>query len=207
MIKCLIFDFDGTIADTLPFAVNTAIELNRELKLMDEDKINIEKFRGMSSEDFFKSLEISKFKLFLYTFKFLRRMNSKIEGLVTFEGIPQVLKDLKEKNIKLGIITTNTRRMVKKFIRDDQVEYFDFIKQCYFMFGKSRMLKFTVSKLGLKPEEVIYIGDETRDIKAAKKVGIKSAAVTWGYNVESILSETNPDYVIRRPVELLHLVE
>lgn len=207
MIKALIFDFDGTVADTLPFAVNTAIELNRELKLLEEDKIDIEKFRGMSSEDFYKSLGISKFKLLLYTFKFLNRLNKNIEGLVTFDGLPEVLKALKDREIILGIVTSNTVGMVNKFIKDDQIEYFDYIKQCRFVFGKGRKIKKIVRKLGLKNDEVIYIGDETRDIKAARDAGVKVASVTWGYNVEKVLNDANPDYIIRRPEELLTLIE
>lgn len=207
MVKCLIFDFDGTIADTLPFAVNTAIELNRELKLLEEDKIDIEKFRGMSSEDFYKSLGISKLKLFLYTFKFLDRLNKKIEGLTTFEGLPEVLKILKDKGIILGVVTTNTKKMVEKFLKDDQIEYFDFIKQSLFLFGKAKKLRGAVRKLELNKNEVIYIGDETRDIKAAREAGIKVASVTWGYNVEKILVDARPDYTIRRPEELLNLLK
>ncbi|MFC1700426.1 HAD-IA family hydrolase [Patescibacteria group bacterium] len=207
MVKALIFDFDGTVADTLPFAVNTAIELNRELKLLGEDKIDIEKFRGTTSEDFYGSLGLSKFKLFIYSFKFLRKLNKNIEKLTTFEGLPEVLKTLKEKGIILGIVTTNTHKMVTKFIKDDQIEYFDFIKQCYFLFGKGRKLKSTIRGLKLKKDEVIYIGDETRDIKAARQVGIKVAAVTWGYNVEKILADAKPDYIIRRTEDLLTLVE
>jgi len=207
MIKALIFDFDGTIADTLPFAVNTALELNRELKLIEQDKINIEKFRGMDSEEFYKSLGISKFKLFLYTFKFLKRLNKNIEGLETFKGLPEVLAKLKEKEIILGIVTSNTENSVKKFIKDDKIEYFDFIKRSYFLFGKGKTLKNTISRLGLQKNKVIYIGDETRDIKAAREAGIKVASVTWGYNVETVLNEYRPDYLIRRPVELLDLVD
>ena len=206
-VKALIFDFDGTIADTLPFAVNTALELNRELKLVEQDKINIEKFRGMDSEEFYGSLGISKFKLFLYTFKFLKRLNINIEGLETFKGLPEVLRELKEKGIILGIVTSNTKNCVKKFIKDDKIEYFDFIKQCYFLFGKGRKIKKVIRRLGLKRDEVIYIGDETRDIKAARDAGVKIASVTWGYNVENILSEHKPDFLIRRPVELLDLVD
>ena len=206
MVKALIFDFDGTIADTLPFAVNTAIELNRELKLIEEDKIDIEKFRGMDSEEFYESLGISKLKLFLYTFKFLKRLNRNIEGLETFDGLPEVLAKLKEKGIVLGIVTSNTVGCVKKFIKDDKIEYFDFIERSYFVFNKGKVLERVVSKLKLSKDGVIYVGDETRDIKAAREAGVRVASVTWGYNVEGVLSECKPDFIIRRPVELLGLV-
>jgi phosphoglycolate phosphatase-like HAD superfamily hydrolase len=47
----------------------------------------------------------------------------------------------------------------------------------------------------LDPSKVFYIGDETRDIEAAKKAGIKSIAVTWGYNTKAILDNSNPDFL------------
>lgn len=206
MIKVIIFDFDGTIADTLPFAVNTAIELNRELKLVTKDKINIEKFRTMPSDEFYGSLGISNFKLFLYSIKFLKRLNKNIESLETFKGIQEVLKELRESGVILGVVTSNTKSAVKKFIKDDGLEYFNFIKQSPFLFGKARLLKEVVKKYKVKPNEIIYIGDETRDIDAARKANVKSGVVTWGYNAENILEARNPDFVFRKPSDILQLI-
>ena len=59
----------------------------------------------------------------------------------------------------------------------------------------------------LKLSEMIYIGDETRDIQAAKKAGIRSAAVTWGYNSRKALEAQSPDYLIHSPQELFHLFQ
>jgi len=60
--------------------------------------------------------------------------------------------------------------------------------------------------LKLYTEDVIYIGDEVRDIEAARAAGIKIASVTWGYNLESILTENKPDYIVTQPRDLLNLM-
>lgn len=46
------------------------------------------------------------------------------------------------------------------------------------------------------------MGDEIRDIEAAKKAGVGAVAVGWGYNILKILKEQNPDYLVRSPKEL-----
>ena len=63
-----------------------------------------------------------------------------------------------------------------------------------------------MKKSGRSKENAIYVGDEVRDIKAAKKAGVKVASVTWGYNLESVLSSFHPDYIINRPEDLIKLV-
>lgn len=54
----------------------------------------------------------------------------------------------------------------------------------------------------LDPQQTYYIGDETRDIDVARAVGIKSIAVTWGFQGEAILRKRKPDYVIASPSKL-----
>jgi phosphoglycolate phosphatase len=59
----------------------------------------------------------------------------------------------------------------------------------------------------LNCSHVIYIGDETRDIIAAQKAGIRSVAVTWGYNSHKALKAHHPDHLIHSPQALLQLLE
>jgi len=56
------------------------------------------------------------------------------------------------------------------------------------------------------PQSVFYVGDETRDVEAARKAGVKTIAVTWGFNGEDILKKQKPDYLARRPEELIALL-
>ena len=58
----------------------------------------------------------------------------------------------------------------------------------------------------LTPEEVIYVGDETRDIEASKTIPIKVIAVSWGFNSAEALAKQNPDFLIQKPSELLKVM-
>ena len=59
----------------------------------------------------------------------------------------------------------------------------------------------------LKKSEVIYVGDELRDIIACKKVGIKVIWVGWGYDVEDVVKQEYPDYIVHIPNEILGIVQ
>jgi phosphoglycolate phosphatase len=205
-VKNLIFDFDGTLADTLAFSIKSALEINRKLNLLNDEKIDVEEFRSMDSFDFIKQLEIPKFKLFFFLFKYQRKLVKEIGNIETFEGLPEALKDLKNMGIKLGVVTSNSKKNVKKFLENNDIEYFDFIYSSLDYFNKGKMLEKAVRKYDMDKERVVYIGDEVRDIHAAKKAGIKVASVTWGYNFENVLTENNPDYIVPRPKDLLKIV-
>jgi phosphoglycolate phosphatase len=72
------------------------------------------------------------------------------------------------------------------------------------LFGKDRLLRH-IQALG--HERLIYVGDETRDIEAAKRAGAKSIAVAWGYNNAAILKRHNPDKLVFEPSEITGCIE
>jgi phosphoglycolate phosphatase len=53
---------------------------------------------------------------------------------------------------------------------------------------------------------VIYVGDETRDIEAARKIQIQVIAVSWGFNSREVLAEQKPDFLISHPSQLIEVV-
>ena len=76
-----------------------------------------------------------------------------------------------------------------------------------FLWGKSHHLKTLLKTHEFDLNKTIYIGDEIRDIEAAHKVGIRIAAVTWGYNSKKALESYHPDFLITEPQQLLNLIE
>lgn len=205
-MKTLIFDFDGTIADTLPFTVNNVLELNRSMKLLNAEKIDIEKFRSMDLSSYIKSLKIPTLKLLYFVLRLQLKLGSQINSVSTFNDLAETLVLLKRRGVKTGIVTSNSKKNVKKFLQKNNLNYFDFIYTTINYFEKSKLIEKAIKKLKLYTEDVIYIGDEVRDIEAARAAGIKIASVTWGYNLESILTENKPDYIVTQPRDLLNLM-
>ena len=81
--------------------------------------------------------------------------------------------------------------------------FFNFIHDESNHFSKRYLLKKTLKKYKIDKSKVFYIGDETRDIEAAKRNNIQSIAVTWGYNSEKVLLKHLPTYLAKQPEYLL----
>jgi phosphoglycolate phosphatase-like HAD superfamily hydrolase len=105
----------------------------------------------------------------------------------------------------VGVISSNAARNVWRFCAGNEFPRLDFV-QSSGVFGKARALRRLASRYRVQPEQIIYIGDETRDIEAARKAGVLSAAVTWGGTDEAVLRDYNPDFVFSTPDEILSLV-
>ncbi len=138
--------------------------------------------------------------------KFRKDYHKAIDSIKPFKNIDMVLKKLIESSKILGIITSNSQEIVEKYLSINNLQYFDFIESNPGIFKKDRMIKKALRKHRLGRKETIYIGDEVRDIEAAKKAKIMSGAVTWGLNGKEILKNQNPDYLFETPEDILKLI-
>ena len=91
----------------------------------------------------------------------------------------------------------------KYLVKNNIDKYFDGVYEDDSYFGKEEGLKKILKDIKIDENDAVYFGDESRDIIAAKKVGIKTVAVTWGFEGSTPLSATNPDFLINKPEELL----
>jgi phosphoglycolate phosphatase len=126
--------------------------------------------------------------------------------LSPFNHVASVLKSLVDSGMTLGILTSNSKENVVSWLNHQKIsELFTFVYAESPLFGKKNLLKRVIKKNKMPREKTYYIGDEVRDIEAAKKCGIYSVAVTWGFNSAKILSEHHPDFLIDHPQELLQI--
>jgi len=207
-IKYILFDFDGTVADTIDLAINIynriALEYDRE-PLNPEDKKIIASGRP---QDLLKRFNMSPQKLGVIMLRIKKEIHELMPGLQPFEGIAQVVRDIKNKGYRMAIITSNSRSNVNLFLKNNGMDQeFDFVYSGKSIFGKDKVFKRMFHKKNIFPEEAIYIGDETRDIEACRKVGIPVISVTWGMNNPEILSTLNPDQMAHSPQEIIGCIE
>ncbi|AFZ53723.1 HAD-IA family hydrolase [Cyanobacterium aponinum] len=207
-LKVLIFDFDGTIADSRITLVKIANELADEFGYDPVTESDIVRLSNLSSKDVIIQSPIPAYKIPFLLRRVKRQLNEHIAYLQPFEGMKEALSNLKKKGCYLGIITSNLGANVSLFLRKNSLDnYFDFVYSANTLFGKNKVINKAIDKHRLLKDEVIYIGDETRDIEAAKKSNIKVAAVTWGFNSASVLKKYNPDFILDKPQELLDIIE
>ena len=192
----IIFDFDGTVCDSFSKAVELA---NDYLIKHRFDSITTSDLRDKGIKKLIEERKLSLLQK-IGLVRLARREAAKyINQFDTFSGLPEVLKELQKKN-NLGILTSNSRQNAERFLENHNLrEVFDFVYSNSNLFGKDKMLK--------KIHADMYIGDETRDIEAAKKAGIKSIAVIWGYESKNLLKKSKPDFLINEPMDLIRIIK
>ena len=131
-------------------------------------------------------------------------MGKEIANLKPIQNIDKVLLEFKKQGYTLGIITSNVKNNVDVFLSKNNLDFlFDFIYSSTSVFGKHRVINQVIRQHHLRRSEVIYVGDETRDIRSARKSQIGIIAVSWGFNSAEILAEYQPDLLVAKPQELL----
>ena len=202
----LIFDFDGTIADTLSIAVNIVGDLKDEFNLPEVNKEQLLELKSKRVKELLKLSGLSWLQLPRFIRKARTHFKKHIHLLKPIQGMPEAIKVLHQQGYKMGILTSNTQEGVEEFLSTNELNYFEFIQSSDSLFGKARYLNSILKKNRLQAAEVIMIGDEIRDVAAAQKVGIDSIAVCWGFNSIELLESQKPDHLLHDPEQLLELL-
>lgn len=167
----------------------------------------VEKLKEKKAQEVIKLLKIPLMKLPFILIRARSLLSKEIEKLKPFEGIKEVINYLFKNNFEFGILTSNSKENVSNFLKKNEIDIFNFIFSEKSIFGKGKALLGLMKQRKLKPENIIFVGDETRDIEAAKKVKIKTIAVSWGINKEELLKKHNPDYLARTPKDLIGILK
>jgi phosphoglycolate phosphatase len=206
-VKVILFDFDGTIADTYQAIADITNQLSTEFgyKALDQEELIL--IKNISSREIVKRSEISIFKLPFLVRRVRAELSKEIAELQPIKGIAQVLLKLKKQGYILGIVTSNNKENVNIFLAKNQLDHlFSYIYSSTAIFGKHRVLNQVIREHNIVQSDIIYVGDETRDIRSARKSLISVVAVSWGFNAAEILQEHQPDYLVAEPSELLEAI-
>jgi len=204
----IIFDFDGTLADTLDAIVSITNRLSGEFGYQPASPEDVIQLKNLSSRKVIQQSGLPLWKLPFLLKRVRSEFNNHINELKPVPGIKEVLLELKKRGYHPGILTSNDRKNVQLFTKNHDWEHlFDFIHSEMNLFGKGRAIEHLLSKSKLDRQEVIYVGDETRDIEAAKRTKIRAIAVSWGFNSPEVLAAHNPDFLIHQPRELIATIE
>jgi len=200
-----IFDFDGTIADSLHVVIDVANDIGGRIGLhVDPDQVD--DYRKMSSLQVVRHFKLPVWRLPKLMKQGMREFEQRIPSIDTFPGLPEALAALQQRGDKLFMLTSNSDENVREFLRLRKLDgYFTGIYTDSSLFGKASHLKRIVREQGLVKHDTVYVGDETRDIQAARRATLKVVSVAWGFNHESILKKYRPTYLIHKPAELLKL--
>lgn len=201
----LIFDFDGTIADTFHYLIDIGNRLSEEFDFKRIEVDEVEDLKDKNVRETIQHLNIPFLKVPMIIAKAKKELHKEIGSVKPIKGLKEILHQLNSLGFKMGILTSNSLKNVMGFLENNELDLFDFIHTTPKIWSKNWSLKTLITENQVKQSQAIYIGDETRDIIAAQKAGMRCAAVTWGYNSKKALQAHHPDYLIHSPQELFQL--
>ena len=196
-----IFDLDGTLADSFPWFLRTINDVADRFgfrRVKDED---VEELRHASSREILARLEVPLWKLPAIA-RHARRLKAEAAGEISlFAGVEAMLRTLAENDVQLAMVTSDSEGNAREKLGPAAALFSQFDCSAS-LFGKAAKFRRVIRRAGVEPCKVISIGDEVRDIEAARAVGIACGAVCWGYAAPAALRALGPDHVFEQMDEI-----
>jgi 2-phosphoglycolate phosphatase len=213
-LKAVLFDLDGTFADTAP-------DLTRAVNLMLSARglppvsaeatrpVTSTGARGMLGVAFGMTPDHPDYQAMREEFLELYAQNLCVETRV-FPGMPELLEGIESRGLKWGIVTNKAERLAKPLIAQLRLD-----ARCACVVGGDTAgvtkpsplpLLAAARLIGIEPAACIYVGDDRRDVEAGRAAGMKTIAVRYGYLNGGIPETWDADYVVDCPQDMLALL-
>lgn len=202
MVKAVVFDFDGTLCDTGVGVKKSAKYALDAFGIKAPEWEQLDFFIGPPllvtfQERFNQSVTDAE--------KLVKKYRERYTNIGLYEsefynGIPQLIKDLKSQGFKLGIASSKPINYVEELlIKADLQTYFDYISAVSFNAdceSKQSILERCLNELGVEPNDAIMVGDRFYDMDGARGAGVDSVGVLWGFGSKFELIESGATYVV-----------
>ena len=192
-----IFDLDGTLVDSFPWFARTINDVADKFGFRRVSEDELEGIRAASTHEILSALQLPLWKV-PQVARYMRRLKAEAAAHTPlFDGVPQMLRQLAEAGIKLALVTSDSRANAERKLGASAalISYYDCAAS---LFGKPARFRRVIKRARVDKAEIIAIGDEVRDVEAARTVGISCGSVAWGYAAPKALRAMGPDFVFER---------
>jgi len=193
--RLVVFDFDGTLADSFDWLVRALNEIAPRYRLQPIAPGERDRLREMPARAVLSQLGVTWWKLPAVARALRRRMADDLDGLRLFAGVDSMLHELGTAGLALGIASSNSERNVRRLLGAENLRPVRYLECGAAIHGKRARLRRILSAARVAPSNAIYIGDEIRDLEAAHALGMAAGAVLWGYNSARALRGHDPDRI------------
>lgn len=197
-----IFDLDGTLADSFPWFLRTINDVADRFNFRRVNDEDVEELRHASSREILARLEVPLWKLPAIA-RHARRLKAEATSEISlFDGVEAMLRTLAGNGVQLALVTSDSEANAREKL-GEAAALFSHFDCSASLFGKPAKFRRVIRRAGVEPARVISIGDEVRDIEAARAVGIACGAVCWGYAAPAALRAHAPDHTFEQLDEIV----
>ncbi|UZR99729.1 HAD family hydrolase [Chondrinema litorale] len=210
--KTLIFDFDGTLADTQQSIIQTMRFVGEHLNIKNIDEALIKSLIGLPLKSTFeKAFSLDEKAIQEATIIYRKHYNEiAIDAISLFEGVKETLAFFHGKGINLAVASSKGREALIKILQKQNVyELFTFIGGEEDAKNKKPapdIVNLIMDKFNYNPEECLVIGDTVFDIEMGQRAFVDTCGITYGNNTEDELKKQKPNYIINSFNELKDIV-
>ncbi|MDC8015328.1 HAD hydrolase-like protein [Tahibacter soli] len=180
----VVFDFDGTLADSLGWFRRILPDVEATFGLRPLDPAQFDAHRSMPARALIAKMGVRWWQLPGIARYARRRMSAEAATIALFDGVPAMLSRLRDAGVRLAVVTTNSEANVLRIL-GDAAACIDHFGCGAAMFGKKRHTRAAMRATGVAPARTLCVGDELRDADAARAVGADFVPVGWGYTLPS----------------------
>jgi phosphoglycolate phosphatase len=200
--QLVIFDFDGTLADSFPWFCRILNEVADRYHFRRTEPHEIDALRTMGARELMRHFGIPAWKMPFIANHMRKRKSRELGQTRLFDGVDRMLRDLTDAGIALALVTSNSAPNARVILGAENAGLIRTYECGVSMFGKASRFRKVLRRTGVPAADAICIGDEIRDLEAARKEGIAFGAVTWGYTMPATLIAHAPTTVFRSVGEI-----
>jgi phosphoglycolate phosphatase len=192
----VILDFDGVLADSAPWMLRNIGGICERHGLRRPEAAMVDRLRGLSNRQILRELRVPVWKLPAIARDMRAMVLAEAAAIPLFSGVATFLERLQAAGVRLAIVSSNSEAAVRQILGPGEAGRISRFCCGAALFGKARLFARVQRELGVAPGRVLCVGDETRDVEAARKAGFRSAAATWGYATPAALHAAGPDHLV-----------
>ena len=197
-----IFDFDGTLADSAAWLRSRINQVAQRYSFRQVTDAELERLRGQPSAAIIRYLGVPAWKIPFIASHMRKLVGRDAHRIPLFDGVDALLSSLAQHGVAIAIASSNSEANVRRILGDANAGRISRFACGASLFGKAAKLETILRLQQVSPERTIAIGDEVRDLEAARKAGLAAGAVGWGYATIELLRAQQPDYLFSSVEEI-----
>jgi phosphoglycolate phosphatase len=200
--RLVIFDFDGTLADSFPWFSRVINDVADRYRFKRVTADEVDALRTMDARSLMRHLNVPAWKVPFIAHHMRKRKSRELDQTQLFDGVDRMLRQLSDASIALALVSSNSESNVRAILGAENANLIRFYECGASLLGKASRFRKVLRRSSIPAREAICIGDEIRDLEAAQNERIAFGAVTWGYTTGAALIARSPHMVFHSVDEI-----